>query len=82
MSGLHDKARKVAKDFDDFLEGVVEEHVSNKDKSYEEQDLVDILLDVQRENETGFSLQRDTIKAVILVNFLLISITTHTLTHT
>ncbi|KAK1427678.1 hypothetical protein QVD17_16370 [Tagetes erecta] len=70
LSGLEDQARKVAKDFDDFLEGVVEEHVNNNrgvyDKSYEDQDLVDILLDVQRQNQTGFSLQRDTVKAVIL----------------
>ncbi|XP_076937749.1 cytochrome P450 Tp4149-like [Bidens hawaiensis] len=70
LSGLEDQARKVAEDFDEFLEGVVEEHISKKRgvhaKSDEDQDLVDILLDVQKDNLTGFSLQRDTIKAIIL----------------
>ncbi|KAK9073542.1 hypothetical protein SSX86_007866 [Deinandra increscens subsp. villosa] len=70
LSGLDDKARKVAKDFDEFLEGVVEEHIRDKKgvdaKSDEDQDFVDILLDVERDNLTGFALQRDTIKAIIL----------------
>ncbi|KAK9073543.1 hypothetical protein SSX86_007867 [Deinandra increscens subsp. villosa] len=70
LSGLEDKARKVAKDFDEFLEGVVEEHIRDKKgvdaKSDEDQDFVDILLDVERDNLTGFALQRDTIKAIIL----------------
>ncbi|KAJ0804434.1 putative cytochrome P450 [Helianthus annuus] len=64
LSGLEDRARKVAQDFDEFLEGVVEEHMSNKRD--EDKDLVDILLDVQRDNLAGISLQRDTIKAIIL----------------
>ncbi|KAI3763174.1 hypothetical protein L1987_53625 [Smallanthus sonchifolius] len=70
LSGLEGQARKVAEDFDEFLEGVVEEHISDRRglcaKSIEDQDLVDILLDVQRDDVTGFSLQRDTIKAIIL----------------
>ncbi|KAD6118906.1 hypothetical protein E3N88_10177 [Mikania micrantha] len=70
LSGLESEARKVADDFDEFLEGVVEEHISNKKgvdaKTDEDQDLVDILLEVQRDNLTGFSLHKDTIKAIIL----------------
>ncbi|KAL8226017.1 hypothetical protein R6Q57_018574 [Mikania cordata] len=70
LSGLESEARKVSDDFDEFLEGVVEEHISNKKgvdaKTNEDQDLVDILLEVQRDNLAGFSLHRDTIKAIIL----------------
>ncbi|XP_076921469.1 cytochrome P450 Tp4149-like [Bidens hawaiensis] len=70
LSGLDDKARKVAKEFDEFLEGVVEEHLDKRRKgeghSAKDQDLVDILLDIQRDDAIGFALQRDTIKAVIL----------------
>ncbi|KAD6118911.1 hypothetical protein E3N88_10182 [Mikania micrantha] len=70
LSGLQDKAHKVAKDFDDFLEGVVKEHLDKRkewdDQSKEDRDLVDILLDIQSANALGFALQRETIKAIIL----------------
>ncbi|KAI3512866.1 hypothetical protein L1887_20187 [Cichorium endivia] len=70
LSGLEKKAHKVAKDFDDFLEGVVAEHVNKRRgvdaERGEDQDLVDILLDVQRDNATGFTFHRDTVKALIL----------------
>ncbi|KAK1427680.1 hypothetical protein QVD17_16372 [Tagetes erecta] len=81
LSGLDDKARNVAKEFDEFLEGVVNEHLEKRSKGDDHngtnQDLVDILLDIQRENAIGFALQRDTIKAIILPHsppFLLIHI--------
>ncbi|XP_023748713.1 cytochrome P450 Tp4149 [Lactuca sativa] len=70
FSGLEEKAHKVAKEFDDFLECVVEEHLDKRrgvDTLYsEDQDLVDTLLDVQRDNATGFTFHRDVIKALIL----------------
>lgn len=70
LSGLEDKAQKVAKDFDEFLESVLEEHVDKRrgmnGQSDEEKDLVDILLDVQRDDAIGFTLHRDIIKAIIL----------------
>ncbi|KAJ0785456.1 putative cytochrome P450 [Helianthus annuus] len=68
LSGLEDKARKVAKEFDEFLEGVVKEHLDKRSKGddHTDQDLVDVLLDIQRDNAIGFDLQRDTIKAIIL----------------
>ncbi|KAK9078749.1 hypothetical protein SSX86_002807 [Deinandra increscens subsp. villosa] len=70
LSGLEDKACKVAKDFDEFLEGVIEEHLEKRkegdDHSEEDQDFVDTLLDIQRDNTIGFALQRDSIKAIIL----------------
>ena len=76
LSGLEDKAQKVAKDFDEFLESVLEEHVHNKrtgmdGQSDKEKDLVDILLDVQRDDAIGFTLHRDIIKAIILVRLIL-----------
>ncbi|KAK9073551.1 hypothetical protein SSX86_007875 [Deinandra increscens subsp. villosa] len=70
LSGLEDRASKVAKEFDEFLEGVVEEHLDKRrkegDKKDADQDFVDILLDIQRDDAIGFALQRDTIKAIIL----------------
>ncbi|XP_071734167.1 cytochrome P450 Tp4149-like [Rutidosis leptorrhynchoides] len=70
LSGLDDKADKVAKDFNDFLESVVEEHVEKRRnvdvQSNEEKDLVDILLNLQSDDAIGFDLTRDIIKAIIL----------------
>ncbi|XP_048329341.2 cytochrome P450 736A117-like [Ziziphus jujuba] len=64
VSGLDGKLKKVAKEFDDFLEKVVEEHVyvGNEDNK----DFIDILLHVQKENLLGFSLDRVCIKALVL----------------
>ncbi|KAI3684478.1 hypothetical protein L6452_33702 [Arctium lappa] len=75
LSGLEDKAHKVAKELDAFLQGAAEEHTNKRKgmdnaQSDEEQDLVDILLDVQRDNTTGFTLHNDTIKALILDVFV------------
>ncbi|KAK1436710.1 hypothetical protein QVD17_02492 [Tagetes erecta] len=72
VSGLQRITNEIAKEFDELLEAVLEEHI-NKENGMEacagcdkSQDLVDILLDVQREKVEGFSVDKDSIKAVIL----------------
>ncbi|PWA74014.1 cytochrome P450 [Artemisia annua] len=71
LSGLVGRAEKNAKEFDEFLESIIEEHVNNRrgDGSgcQEEQNFIDILLDVQKDKTMGFTFQRDSIKALILV---------------
>ncbi|PWA65899.1 cytochrome P450 71A4 [Artemisia annua] len=77
LSGLESRTKKVAEEFDEFLERVLEEHIDKKNtlngdfggRNDAGQDLVDILLDVQRENTTNFILHRDVIKAAIMCNF-------------
>lgn len=68
---VEERAQNVSKDFDDFLKVVIEEHlekkVGEKSPSNEDQDLVDILLDVLRDNTADFILYT---KAVIMVLFL------------
>ncbi|KAI3515365.1 hypothetical protein L1887_14245 [Cichorium endivia] len=66
LSGLERRADEVAKEFDDFLEGVIEEHINKNEVGLEIQDVVDILLEIQRDNMTGFHLERDAIKAILL----------------
>ncbi|XP_076907387.1 cytochrome P450 Tp4149-like [Bidens hawaiensis] len=66
LSGLNRKADKVAKEFDEFLEIVLDEHVNKHVDGVEGRDLVEILLDFQRENTRGFRLERDMIKAIIV----------------
>ncbi|KAI7732374.1 hypothetical protein M8C21_010313 [Ambrosia artemisiifolia] len=73
LSGLVARTKAVAEEFDEFLEGVLEEHICKKrmvdghgnghDKG---QDLVDILLDIQTEKNANFILHRDVIKAAIM----------------
>ncbi|KAJ4842805.1 hypothetical protein Tsubulata_037931 [Turnera subulata] len=66
VNGSHAKAEKVAKDFDNFLEQVVEEHMvkqkqssnNRKDGAQSEEDFVDVLLQI--------SVDRTSIKALIL----------------
>nr|XP_043637501.1 cytochrome P450 Tp4149-like [Erigeron canadensis] len=73
LSGIERKTNEVCKEFDDLLEGVIEEHIKKRETKEgdqkEAQDLVDILLDVQRESAGGFVIDKDTIKAVILELF-------------
>lgn len=76
VNGLNDRVEKVAKEFDAFLEGVVEEHVSRHNRKQnvhmgiqdeDQKDFVDTLLEIQRENTVGFPIERVCIKAVVLV---------------
>nr|XP_043635902.1 cytochrome P450 Tp4149-like [Erigeron canadensis] len=73
LSALNYRTNEVCRELDEFLEGVIEEHITQRREtndsvcgSDEGQDLVDILLDVQKENAGGFIVDKDSIKAVIL----------------
>ncbi|KAJ9536155.1 hypothetical protein OSB04_un000668 [Centaurea solstitialis] len=66
LSGLEQRADDVAKEFDEFLEGVIEEHVSKNVADDKGQDIVDILLEIQKTNKRGFHIERDLIKAITM----------------
>lgn len=79
INGLDAKVEKVAKEFDEFLDVVVEEHVEiskTKEKSSacvdegeDRKDIVDVLLEVQEHsNVAGSSIDGDSIKGTILVS--------------
>ncbi|PHU16509.1 Cytochrome 71A2 [Capsicum chinense] len=73
LNGLDKRVEIVAKEFDKFLQRVVDEHRDDKSKNSTEvgpTDFVDILLELQRQGKAGFSIQIDTVKAVILDMFL------------
>ncbi|KAI7756195.1 hypothetical protein M8C21_032401, partial [Ambrosia artemisiifolia] len=74
LTGLVGRAKNVAKEFDEFLEGIIEEHEVKKGgedaKINDGHDFIDILLDVQKDRTTGFTFQRDTVKAIIMDVFL------------
>lgn len=74
VSGFDNRVDEVAREVDEFLELVLEEQLmlneqqvnDNKDESGETA-FVNILLNVYKDNQTGVSIDRDTIKAIILV---------------
>lgn len=79
LSGLYGRANRVAKDLDEFLESVVEEHLERGQiKGDENKDFVDVLLEYQRKNTSDFSISREGIKALILDVFSAGTHTTYT----
>ncbi|GFQ04615.1 cytochrome p450 71a6 [Phtheirospermum japonicum] len=73
VSGLDAKVERVAKQFDEFLENVIQEHRDGKlthDDGDGECDFVGILLEFQRDNKSRSPVEDETIKAVILVIIL------------
>nr|GEW09801.1 cytochrome P450 71A2-like [Tanacetum cinerariifolium] len=78
LRGINVRTEKVAKKFDEFLEGVIEECLNkNIERSNDlktgmvEQGkyFIDILLDKQKEAPDSFLIDRDTIKAILLDMF-------------
>ncbi|KAM0018754.1 putative psoralen synthase [Helianthus debilis subsp. tardiflorus] len=67
FTGLEREIEKLVKDVDEFYDVVIDEHVNKKEGDAEGQDLVDILLEIQKDNSTGFHLETKMIKAIILV---------------
>ncbi|KAL3835259.1 hypothetical protein ACJIZ3_009995 [Penstemon smallii] len=68
INGLSRRVEKVAKEFDQFLEGVISE--KKLDKDHKGSDFVDILIEIQKESEdTSHPIENDVIKALILDMF-------------
>lgn len=72
LDGSNARVEKVSKELDHFLEQVVKEHQdgggeSSKENDESVKDFVDVLLEVQKEKTPGFTIDRDSIKALILV---------------
>ncbi|KAK1363183.1 putative cytochrome P450, family 71, subfamily A, polypeptide 26 [Heracleum sosnowskyi] len=74
ISGLDARLDRVSKKIDEFLQGVVEEHMGDQEIQLGEsnnhiehkEDFVDILLRVQRETTHGISINNDSVKAILL----------------
>lgn len=78
VSDLEAKVERVAVEMDEFLEGVVEEHLDNHKRvtnllgrrveNEGREDFVDVLLGIYKQNMADFSIDRDSIKALIVVS--------------
>nr|QCY52060.1 cytochrome P450 CYP71AR3 [Valeriana officinalis] len=72
VNGLIGKVKIIAKEVDDFIQGIVDDHLEKMKKGESKEDnknFVEILLDIQREYRLGFPISTDTIKALILDMF-------------
>ncbi|KAG4185030.1 hypothetical protein ERO13_A09G207000v2 [Gossypium hirsutum] len=66
LQGLTKRMKIIAKDFDDFFEKIIDEHVRSKDEN-RVKDFVDVMLGFMGSEETNeYRVERDTIKAIIL----------------
>ncbi|CAJ2678516.1 unnamed protein product [Trifolium pratense] len=83
VNGFYIRAEKCAKYLDEFIEQVIEEHISHRLRNgtvdnEEQGDFVDVLLSVQKTNAIGFPIDRTSIKALILDMFAAGTDTTYT----
>lgn len=74
IRGLDARLDRVSKQLDDFLQGVVQEHMDDQSIQHGEsnihfehkEDFVDILLRIQKETTHGISIDNDSVKAILL----------------
>lgn len=69
VMGFYNKVDAVAKEIDEFLERIVDEHIttSQREKVEGAEDFVDVLLQIYNDKSIpGFSVDRESIKAIVL----------------
>ncbi|KAL2925366.1 Cytochrome P450 71A1 [Bienertia sinuspersici] len=71
MSGASSKLEKVCKVLDEFYQELIDQHLdSYKQKSYQEQDIIDVLLQLRQEQKLPFNLTLDHIKGILFDLFV------------
>jgi hypothetical protein len=68
LTGMKSKLQHTVRRFDQFFDKVITEHQNSEGKQEEKKDLVDVLLDIQKDGSSEMPLTMDNIKAVILVS--------------
>ncbi|XP_061952972.1 cytochrome P450 71AP13-like [Populus nigra] len=69
LTGMKSKLQHTVRRFDQFFDKVITEHQNSEGKQEEKKDLVDVLLDIQKDGSSEMRLTMDNIKAVILDMF-------------
>ncbi|KAL7115393.1 hypothetical protein ACP275_04G181700 [Erythranthe tilingii] len=66
VNGLDRRVQRVAKELDDFLEGLIRERMEKPEGGKIGGNFIDIVLEIYNDKAFGFSVDRDSIKALIL----------------
>ncbi|KAL5549497.1 hypothetical protein UlMin_004728 [Ulmus minor] len=74
ISGIKPRVQKLHNEADRIIENIISEHKKGKEATKSggdetREDLIDVLLKFQKQNDVGFSLTTDNIKAIILEMF-------------
>ncbi|KAJ0041340.1 hypothetical protein Pint_26769 [Pistacia integerrima] len=69
LQGLTKRMKAVSKVFDAFFEKIIDEHVQSKDEN-RTKDFVDVMLSFLGSEETEYKIDREHIKAIILLDIL------------
>ncbi|KAH9625566.1 hypothetical protein KSS87_009919 [Heliosperma pusillum] len=89
VNGVESEIKKVAKDMDRCLEGIIQQHMERRDQEDQNQssvkvnneekskDLVDVLLELQHDDMNNSSLDQESIKAIIADMFVAGTTTTY-----
>jgi hypothetical protein len=67
LTGLMARLEKNFSEFDVFYEEIIDEHLDPKRTKPEKEDIIDVLLRLKKERSFAFDLNRDHIKAVLMV---------------
>ncbi|KAK4438462.1 cytochrome [Sesamum alatum] len=67
VNGFDARVDKVSKELDEFLEGVIRQRIETPKEDKNGVNFVDILLEIYQSNSSGVPIDRDSIKAIILV---------------
>ncbi|XP_061356476.1 cytochrome P450 71D10-like [Gastrolobium bilobum] len=71
ITRIRAKLERLRDEIDRILDNIVKEHIENQRSHYEsEEDLVDVLLSIQKQNDLGLHLTDDNVRAVLLDMFI------------
>ncbi|XP_043715564.1 cytochrome P450 71B10-like [Telopea speciosissima] len=70
FTGLHGRLEKCFRQFDDFYQNVIDEHLNYERTESEQEDIIDVLLKVGRDHTGAGPLTKDHIKAILMNLFL------------
>jgi hypothetical protein len=70
LRGLHSRLDRIFKEFDEFYQEVIDEHLDPNRLQLDEEVIVDVLLQLKKQNLFPIDLTFDHIKGVLMVSLL------------
>nr|AYM55677.1 cytochrome P450 [Croton stellatopilosus] len=70
LTGLHARREKTFLEFDEFYQKVIDDHIQKGKRSYGHEDIIDVLLELEKDQTAGIQLSQDHIKAILMNIFL------------